>query len=85
MTSIAIPFRPDTPIRVAARTAVTGALLGIAVPALGCPFCASDTGRRIYAGIFDASFGPTLLQVLSPFPVLLGIVLGLHLALRDLR
>lgn len=56
-----------------------GAMLAFEVPARACPFCASDTGRQIHAGIFDASFGPTLLLVLSPFPVLLGIVLALHL------
>jgi hypothetical protein len=42
--------------------------------AWACPFCASETGQQIYAGIFDARFVPTLLRVLAPFPVLIGAV-----------
>ena len=39
-----------------------------------CPYCDSDTGRRVAAAIFADDFWRNLLVGAAPFPVLLGIV-----------
>jgi hypothetical protein len=52
-------------------------VLVLARDAVACPFCSTDTGRRIYAGIFDASFAQNALLVLAPFPALLAASMGL--------
>jgi hypothetical protein len=44
------------------------------LPASGCPICSTEAGAAVRAGIFNASFLPTLLEVIAPFPVL-GLVL----------
>jgi hypothetical protein len=49
--------------------------------ARACPVCGSETGRQVRAKLFDAGFGPVLVQTLAPFPVLLGIVAALHFGL----
>jgi uncharacterized membrane protein YqaE (UPF0057 family) len=48
-------------------------LLG-ASAAFACPFCASETGAQVRAGIFNSEFILNLALVLLPFPLLLGIV-----------
>ena len=52
-------------------------VLVLATDALACPFCPTDTGRRIHAGIFDASFARNAVLVLAPFPALLAATAGL--------
>jgi hypothetical protein len=49
--------------------------------ARACPVCGSETGRQVRAKLFDAGFGPGLVQTLAPFPVFLGIVAALHFGL----
>lgn len=44
----------------------------------GCPLCNSETGAVVRANIFGEHFVTTLLAVLSPFPVILLVVLLLH-------
>jgi hypothetical protein len=38
--------------------------------AWACPFCATETGRAVYATIFEHGFGSTLALVLAPVPAL---------------
>ena len=45
---------------------------------LGCPVCDTGTGDQVRAGILDENFGRTLLAVLLPFPILLGVVAVIH-------
>ncbi len=54
-----------------------GALLW-ATTAMGCPFCHTETGIAVRAGIFDVQFPSRLVAVLSPFPLLLLVVVALH-------
>lgn len=42
--------------------------------AVACPFCESETGRQVQAGIFDEQFWGNVLLTLLPFPVLLVVV-----------
>lgn len=46
-------------------------LLLFATPSMAyaCAVCDSEIGIAVRAGIFNASFFPTLLQVFAPFPV----------------
>ena len=46
--------------------------------ALGCPVCDTGAGDQVRAGILDENFGRTLLTVLLPFPILLGVVALIH-------
>lgn len=46
--------------------------------ALACPFCHTETGEQVRAGIFDQDFGKNLVMTLLPFPIFAGIVLLLH-------
>ncbi len=46
--------------------------------AFACPVCNTETGRQVRAGIFGEDFWSTLAAVLSPFPVLLLVLAGLH-------
>lgn len=47
-------------------------------PVRACPFCASETGRRVRAEVFNADFGTNLLATLLPFAVLLGLTALIH-------
>lgn len=46
----------------------------VAAPATACPFCESETGKQVYAGVFNDQFFGNLLLMLLPFPILLAIV-----------
>jgi hypothetical protein len=46
--------------------------------AIGCPVCDTATGDQVRAGILDENFGRTLLAVVLPFPILLGVVALIH-------
>ena len=48
--------------------------------ALACPFCNSTTAERVREGIFNADFGYYLAVSAAPFPILLGIVMGIYFA-----
>ena len=50
---------------------------------LACTVCDTDVGVAVRAGIFNASFLPTLLEVLAPFPVLGLVLLALDRYLPD--
>lgn len=56
------------------RAIIATLVLGMPLPAIGCPVCDTETGAAVRAGIFNADFLPTLLEVLAPFPVL-GLIL----------
>ena len=46
-------------------------LLLLATPSMAhaCAICDSEIGIAVRAGIFNASFFPTLLEVFAPFPL----------------
>jgi len=50
------------------------AVLVFASAASACPFCESETGQQVKAGIFNDQFWGNVLLTLLPFPVLLAIV-----------
>lgn len=54
------------------------------VAASACPLCNTETGQQVRAGIFGNDFWPTLLTVLSPFPVLLILLAAMHFGLPRL-
>ena len=62
-------------------------LLGFAPGAIpsarGCPVCDTAVGAAVRAGIFNAAFLPTLLEVVAPFAVLGPILYVLHRRLPD--
>lgn len=53
----------------------------VASTASACPVCDTGTGEQVRAGLFDKDFGRTLITVLLPFPILLGIVVMIHFGL----
>ena len=59
-------------------TAVLGFVLGIASPTLACPFCDSSTAEQVRAGIFNSDFGYHLGVALSPFPILIAVLLLIY-------
>lgn len=46
-----------------------------------CPLCDTGTGEQVRAGILDGNFVSTLVTVLLPFPILLGVVAMIHFGL----
>lgn len=46
--------------------------------ATACPLCDAGTGEQVRAGILDEHFGRTLVAILLPFPILLGVVAMIH-------
>ena len=42
--------------------------------AAACPFCESETGQQVKAGIFNDQFWGNVLLTLIPFPILVAIV-----------
>ena len=60
--------------------AIIAAVLGWFCPAAvsACTVCESEAGQQVRAGIFGDTFWPTLLAVLSPFPVLLVTIVALR-------
>jgi hypothetical protein len=55
-------------------------LLPMTAPA--CTLCDSENGRLVRAEIFSDAFWPTLLTVISPFPVLLILLAAIYFGLR---
>lgn len=47
-------------------------------PAWACPYCESDIGNEVAAGIFNDDFAINALLTLLPIPILLLIVCVLH-------
>ena len=50
------------------------AVLVCASTASACPFCESETGQQVKAGIFNDHFWSNVLLTVLPFPILLAIV-----------
>ena len=50
------------------------AVLLSASSALACPFCESETGQQVKAGIFNDQFWGNVMLTGLPFPILLAIV-----------
>ena len=48
---------------------------------LACPYCQSETGRLVSAGIFNSDFWLNALLTLLPIPVMLLIVGLIHFGL----
>lgn len=46
--------------------------------AYGCPYCESEVGRKVAAGLFNENFGYNALLTLLPIPVFLAIVGVIH-------
>lgn len=60
-------------------------LLFFVSPSWGCPYCNSDVGREVAAGIFNRDFAKNAaMTLLSPL-VLLGFVVLLHVGVRRLH
>lgn len=57
---------------------VAAMLLIISAPVSACPYCESEFGEEVAAGIFNDDFGINVLLTLLPIPVLLGIVALIH-------
>ena len=57
---------------------VLATLLLVAAPATACPYCETEIGEAVSAGIFNDEFGVNVLLTLLPIPVLLGIVALIH-------
>lgn len=55
-----------------------GVILGVPPGAFGCPFCETDIGKQVNAGVFNDDFTGRLVVTLLPFPILLGIVAFIH-------
>lgn len=68
--------------RIAAASLLAGCLAGSAE---ACPVCDGETGRRVRAGIFNEDFGPNLLVILLPFPIVVGVAAALHHGLSPRR
>jgi hypothetical protein len=49
-----------------------------ALIAPACPVCDTGMGQQVRAGIIDENFAATLVAVLLPFPILLGLVAVIH-------
>ncbi len=60
------------------------AVLVFASAASACPFCESETGQQVKAGIFNDQFWGNVLLTLLPFPVLLAIVALIYFDLSSL-
>ncbi len=55
-------------------------VLGLNVAsAAACPFCESETGQQVKAGIFNDHFWRNLLLTLMPFLLLLAVVMGIFI------
>jgi hypothetical protein len=65
-------------MRASIRLLLPVAVLLEAAPALACPLCASETGRRVREGIFGPEFGSNLFGTLLPFLILAGITAWIH-------
>ncbi len=63
------------------RPIVAAAAVLAAAPAAACPFCESEVGAQVHAGIFNAEFVENLLLVLLPFPILLALLVAVHFGL----
>jgi hypothetical protein len=62
-------------------TFVAGVLLAAsASTAEACPYCDSDLGRQVAAGIFDASFFWNAALVGLPIPILLALAMLIRFA-----
>ena len=60
------------------------AFIGRVTPSRGllaCPYCGSEIGKRVWAGIFNGDFWINAGLTLLPVPVLLGIVALIHFGL----
>lgn len=59
-------------------------LAGIGIPlvvrnhALACPYCDSEIGREVKAGIFNGDFALNVALTLLPIPILLIVVGVIH-------
>ena len=62
------------------RTVVISSLVVLSVlpPASACPYCETETGRRVQSGIFNDQFWSNVALTLLPLFVLLGIVALIH-------
>ena len=65
--------------RMGAVAMVLVALTAWAPGVCACPYCDSDIGREVAAKIFDGEFAVNAVQILLPFPFLLGLVAAVHL------
>jgi hypothetical protein len=58
---------------------LTVVLITVVPTVQACPFCHGKEGvNEVKAGIFNETFLPTLLAVVAPFPLFLGIAALIH-------
>ena len=50
---------------------------------VACTVCDTEVGVAVRAGLFNAAFVPTLLEVLAPFPVLALVLYAINRYLPD--
>lgn len=70
------------------RTAVTSGLIVLSAwlqSATACPYCETETGQQVRAGIFNDQFWSNVTVTLLPLFVLLGIVALIYFDLSWLR
>jgi hypothetical protein len=60
-------------------------LAASATPALACTICDTGTGDQVRAGIADDHLGLSLLAVLLPFAVALGVTAAIHFGFPGAR
>jgi hypothetical protein len=60
-------------------------LLALAVPAMSCPVCHTETGDAVRQGIFNSDFGFNLFVTVLPFAVFYGIVALVHFGPTEFR
>ncbi|TWT90352.1 hypothetical protein Mal64_07410 [Pseudobythopirellula maris] len=61
-----------------ATAIVTAIATVMASPAWACPYCESDVGREVAAGIFNDTFALNAVLTLLPITVLMAIVWLIH-------
>ena len=52
--------------------------LGSTHSVLACPYCNSEIGQDVAAGIFNENFGQNMLLTLIPIPIFLLIIAIIH-------
>ncbi|NNJ25923.1 hypothetical protein [Alienimonas chondri] len=74
--------RGPSPIRRSVQAASVLALAAVASPAaVACPYCDSDVGQQVWAGIFNEDFWLNGLLTTLPIPVMALIVGVIHFGL----
>ena len=66
--------------RILSAGLASAAVLAAPAAVVACPFCGTETSEQVRAALFNDSFWVNAAMVLAPFPLVLAIIGGLHLA-----